>query len=53
VHEVLRLLAPVPSTRRDSVVDAVIPLGKPVKGRDGKMMNSVFLPKGTAVIIRE
>lgn len=51
VHEILRLMAPVPSTRRDSRVDATIPLANPVIGRDGKMIHEVTIPKNTAVLM--
>lgn len=53
VHEILRLMAPVPSTRRDSRVDATIPLANPVIGRDGKMIHEVTIPKNTAVLMCE
>lgn len=53
VRESLRLMAPVPVTRRDAAVDTELPLSIPVKGRDGKMMDKVPVPKGTAVLIRE
>ncbi|KAJ9104770.1 hypothetical protein QFC19_003911 [Naganishia cerealis] len=51
VHEILRLMAPVPSTRRDSRVEATIPLANPVKGRDGKMIHEITIPKNTAILI--
>ncbi|KAJ9125098.1 hypothetical protein QFC22_000051 [Naganishia vaughanmartiniae] len=51
VHEILRLMAPVPSTRRDSRVEATIPLANPVKGRDGKMIHEITIPKNTAILM--
>ncbi|WVF65346.1 hypothetical protein IAT40_000072 [Kwoniella sp. CBS 6097] len=51
IREVLRLCAPAPSTMRECAQDVVIPLGTPVKGRDGKMIESVKLTKGTAMLI--
>lgn len=46
-------MAPVPSTRRDSRVEATIPLANPVKGRDGKMIHEITIPNNTAVLICE
>jgi hypothetical protein len=45
------MMAPVPSTRRDSRIDATIPLANPVKGRDGKMIHEITIPKDTAILI--
>jgi hypothetical protein len=49
VHEILRINAPVPSTRRDSTHDATIPLSNPVKGRDGKIIHEITIPKNSAI----
>ncbi|OCF32427.1 hypothetical protein I316_05853 [Kwoniella heveanensis BCC8398] len=51
IREVLRLCAPAPSTMRECAQDVVVPLGTPVKGRDGKMIENVRLTKGTAMLI--
>ncbi|WVW79570.1 hypothetical protein I302_101539 [Kwoniella bestiolae CBS 10118] len=51
IREVLRLSAPAPATMRESIQPTVVPLGTPVKGRDGKMMDSVHLPKGATMMI--
>ncbi|KAL1407859.1 hypothetical protein Q8F55_007295 [Vanrija albida] len=51
VREVLRLHAPVPIALRVAAHDTHIPLGKPIRGRDGRMMDSVMLKKGQAIFI--
>ncbi|WVR08887.1 hypothetical protein IAU60_005946 [Kwoniella sp. DSM 27419] len=51
IREVLRLNPPAPATMREAAQDSVIPLGTPVKGRDGQMIDSVRLRKGTAMMI--
>ncbi|WVQ72763.1 hypothetical protein IAR50_002323 [Cryptococcus sp. DSM 104548] len=51
VREILRLYAPVPTGIRKAGQDIVIPLGAPVIGRDGQIMTSVELSKGTAIYI--
>ncbi|KAL7423550.1 hypothetical protein Q5752_001130 [Cryptotrichosporon argae] len=51
IREVLRLYAPAPGTVRCTTREIVLPLGTPVKGRDGKMLDSVTLPKGQTVFI--
>ena len=51
VHESLRFDNPVPGTIRVATTDSVIPLGSPVRGRDGTMVESVTIKKGTEVFI--
>ncbi|TXT09235.1 hypothetical protein VHUM_02709 [Vanrija humicola] len=51
VREVLRLHAPVGIALRVAAEDTHIPLGKPIRGRDGRMMDSIMLPKGQAIFI--
>lgn len=51
VRESLRLDSPVPSTIRVAQADTVIPLGKPIVGRDGKTMTEVPVKKGTSVYV--
>jgi hypothetical protein len=53
VREGLRLLPPAPSTVREASEDSVVPLGTPIKGRDGKMMESIRINKGTTIFVRE
>ncbi|RSH95125.1 hypothetical protein EHS25_000211 [Saitozyma podzolica] len=51
VREGLRLLPPAPSTVREASEDAVVPLGTPINGRDGKMIDSIRLNKGTTIFV--
>nr|XP_031861425.1 uncharacterized protein CI109_003029 [Kwoniella shandongensis]KAA5528497.1 hypothetical protein CI109_003029 [Kwoniella shandongensis] len=51
IRETLRLCAPAPTTNRRSSATAVIPLGTPVRGRDGTMMDSVTIYKNTTIFI--
>nr|XP_018259389.1 cytochrome P450 [Kwoniella dejecticola CBS 10117]OBR81547.1 cytochrome P450 [Kwoniella dejecticola CBS 10117] len=51
IREVLRLCAPAPATMRQSMENTVVPLSVPVKGRDGKMIESINLPKGAMLMI--
>lgn len=53
IREVLRLWAPAPNTIRVAKENVVIPLGSPVEGRDGQMIESVTLNKGTQLFIRK
>ena len=41
VRETLRLYAPVPTTMRVATKDDVIPLGTPVVGRDGQVLENI------------
>ena len=52
IREVLRLWSPAPNTIRKATEAVVIPLGTPVEGRDGKMIDSINLNKGTQLFIR-
>ncbi|WVQ81300.1 hypothetical protein IAT38_003423 [Cryptococcus sp. DSM 104549] len=51
VKEVLRLCAPVPTALREASEDCVIPLGTPVVGKDGKVMDHVRVNKGTPIVM--
>lgn len=51
VHEALRLYDPVPHTRRNNQKQTVLPLSKPVVGRNGEVMDSLVLPADTPVLI--
>lgn len=53
VRESLRLEGPVPNMGRVATEDVVIPLSRPIAGRDGKMMDTVELRKGDYVQARE
>lgn len=53
VHESLRFDNPVANTIREAITDQVIPLSQPIVGRDGKLISSVHVKKGTTVFIRE
>jgi hypothetical protein len=53
VHEVLRIYSPVPQTRRDAISETVVPLGHPMRGRDGKMIESIVVPKNTPCMLGE
>ncbi|ORX39248.1 cytochrome P450 [Kockovaella imperatae] len=51
VREGLRLLPPATSTIREAKQTTVVPLGTPIRGRDGKMMDTVTLQAGTTVFL--
>ncbi|KAA1472890.1 cytochrome P450 [Dentipellis sp. KUC8613] len=48
-RESLRLIPPVHSSLRVAVKDDIVPVSAPFKGRDGKIRDSIFVPKGTFV----
>lgn len=50
-RETLRVLPPVALTVREAVEDDVLPLSEPIRGRDGKMLDSLYLPHGQTVAI--
>lgn len=52
VHESLRFDPPVPGTIREAVKDHIVPLSKPVTGRDGTTVESVSVKKGMQTFIR-
>ncbi|KAM6495404.1 Cytochrome P450 [Amanita muscaria] len=49
VHESLRLHPPIEALLRIANKDDVVPLSSPLKTSSGKMVDSVFIPKGTTV----
>lgn len=49
-REILRMDAPVPGAPRIAAADVVVPLQTPIRGRDGKMMDSVKLRKGDQIV---
>ncbi|KAJ3514174.1 hypothetical protein NLJ89_g2526 [Agrocybe chaxingu] len=51
VRESLRLLGPVVATTRVAVQDSVLPLGKPIQGKDGKVLHEILIRKGDNVHI--
>ena len=53
VRESLRLLPPVTATVREAVEDVVLPISKPTKDRNGNMIDTVKLTKGTTLLLRE
>ncbi|KAG5634928.1 hypothetical protein H0H81_000304 [Sphagnurus paluster] len=50
-RETLRLYPPVSVVIRQSQKDAVLPLSTPIKGRDGKYMDEIAVPKNTNIIV--
>ncbi|KAF9262877.1 cytochrome P450 [Marasmius fiardii PR-910] len=50
-RETLRMYPPATTASRQALADAVIPLGKPMNGVDGKTITELFVPKGTLVHI--
>ncbi|KAJ2914416.1 hypothetical protein MD484_g5991, partial [Candolleomyces efflorescens] len=51
VKETLRVYAPLPFIVRESVRDAVLPLQKPIPSEEGKPVDSVFVPKGSKLML--
>jgi len=49
-RETLRLYPPVSSIIRSARQDIILPLGVPIKGKNGKEINAIPIPKGTDVI---
>lgn len=45
----MRYRVTVPYVTRVAAEDDIIPLSNPVIGRDGKLVNEIFVPKGTPV----
>ncbi|KAL1942331.1 hypothetical protein VTO73DRAFT_6395 [Trametes versicolor] len=48
-RETLRVHPPVPLIFREARADSTLPLSKPVRGADGTLMHSIFVPEGTLV----
>ena len=53
VRETLRLFPPAPATTRVAAQDVELPLSVPIKGKDGRMMDTVKLGKGANILFRE
>ncbi|KAJ7797219.1 cytochrome P450 [Mycena olivaceomarginata] len=52
IREILRLYPPVVSSIfREALADGVLPLTTPITGVDGKLLESIFVPKGTTLHI--
>lgn len=50
-REILRLESPVPATIRTAAQDTAVPLGTPVKSRNGGTFSSVVVPKDSTIFI--
>ncbi|KAI1794335.1 cytochrome P450 [Ganoderma leucocontextum] len=50
-RETLRLYAPVTQVFRETRQDALLPLSKPIKGVDGKMIHEIPIPKDTTIVV--
>ncbi|GMK59047.1 hypothetical protein CspeluHIS016_0700620 [Cutaneotrichosporon spelunceum] len=50
-REILRVDSPVPGVGREPASKTTLPLSRPVQGRDGKMIDSVTIDKGTEVVL--
>ncbi|KAI9059397.1 cytochrome P450 [Trametes sanguinea] len=51
VRETLRISAPAPLRLREAREHTVLPLSKPIQGKDGSMIESIPVPKGTLVFV--
>ncbi|CED83052.1 astaxanthin synthase [Phaffia rhodozyma] len=51
VKESLRFTPPAPGTMRVAAKDDIISLSEPIKGRDGKLMTEIYVPKGTTMFV--
>ena len=52
IHETLRLESPIPISIREAMKDTVLPLDKPIRGIDGKLIESIPVKKGDRIHIR-
>jgi len=50
-QEVLRVHPPIPEATRMATKDDILPLSIPVRTRDGDLVNSLAIPKGTAITV--
>uniref|UniRef100_A0A8H7Y1G3 Cytochrome P450 n=1 Tax=Psilocybe cubensis TaxID=181762 RepID=A0A8H7Y1G3_PSICU len=51
VRETLRVHAPVGSSIRVAVKDDIIPLGKPIRDRNGNLLGAIHVCKGQSILI--
>ncbi|KAM5531524.1 hypothetical protein V8D89_010179 [Ganoderma adspersum] len=49
--ETLRLYPPTPIVLREALQDSTLTLSEPMRSSDGSMVDSVFVPKGTNVLV--
>ncbi|KAI0819782.1 cytochrome P450 [Trametes gibbosa] len=49
--ETMRVYVPAPLRVREAQADAVLPLSRPITGKDGSQINSIPVPKGTLVFV--
>ncbi|KAI8972816.1 cytochrome P450 [Trametes punicea] len=50
-RETLRIHVPAPYRFREVRQDVVLPLSEPVRGRDGRLMHQILVPKDTSVFV--
>ncbi|OJT12108.1 Docosahexaenoic acid omega-hydroxylase CYP4F3 [Trametes pubescens] len=50
-RETLRVHVPAPFRFREARQDIVLPLSEPVRGKDGRMMHELHIPKDTSVFV--
>ena len=51
ISEVLRFSPPVPGLQRNPMNDDIIPLSRPIKCTDGKMISHIKVKKGTNILL--
>ncbi|KAI8976691.1 cytochrome P450 [Trametes punicea] len=49
--ETLRMFPPTPIVMRQAFQDTMLPLSTPMRGSNGSMLDSVFIPKGTNIVV--
>ncbi|OJT07575.1 Leukotriene-B(4) omega-hydroxylase 2 [Trametes pubescens] len=50
-RETLRIHTPAPYRFRETRRDIMLPLSEPVRGKDGRMMHEILVPKDTSVFV--
>ncbi|KAI0370603.1 cytochrome P450 [Pilatotrama ljubarskyi] len=50
-RETLRVHVPAPFRFREARQDVILPLSEPVRGRDGRLMHEILVPKDTSVFV--
>ncbi|KAI0292218.1 cytochrome P450 [Multifurca ochricompacta] len=53
IKETLRFDTVVPHLFREAIRDEVVPLSKPIRCKSGKVIDELFIPKGTSIIISD
>ncbi|KAI0298376.1 cytochrome P450 [Multifurca ochricompacta] len=51
IKETLRFDTVVPHLFREAIRDEVVPLSKPIRSKSGKVIEELFIPKGTSIIV--